>query len=379
MKTSYLLIFALISSCAWNRKQLVEVRNDKDMVDSFELKDARFQKFKEQKIQEAAPVPDPENIEAPEKTLENELAQAGESEDAPKTVVKKEAPKKVVKKLKPKVKVKLASKKQKKRAVNKIIQRRKYPKDYPEEMKVYEKEAKKLWKEFKPNFKVGERFILDVSYLGITAGKVYMRVMPMTKIGNNLSYHFYARIQSAPMFKLIYTLDDYIDSYLDEKTFLPLKFSMVQRESAQKVDSLELFDSDDLKTYFVYKRVKHGKEKNIKLDAFIPKLFHDSFSGLYFMRGLKLEVGKHYEFPVVTRGKLWVVKADIEKKEMIDIQGEEVEAFRIKAVTQFPGVLKKKGDILFWYATSPDHRFLKFEAKVKIGSLSGELVEYSAP
>ena len=55
---------------------------------------------------------------------------------------------------------------------------------------------------------------------------------------------------------------------------------------------------------------------------------------------------------------------------------KDVEAIRIKAETSFPGVLKKRGDIIFWYSNDQTKRVLKFEAKVKIGSIEGLLVGY---
>jgi hypothetical protein len=39
-------------------------------------------------------------------------------------------------------------------------------------------------------------------------------------------------------------------------------------------------------------------------------------------------------------------------------------------------VLQKNGDINFWYSADPARRLLKFKAKVKLGSIYGELVDY---
>jgi hypothetical protein len=115
----------------------------------------------------------------------------------------------------------------------------------------------------------------------------------------------------------------------------------------------------------------------MEFEKYIPGLFQDSYSSLYFVRGLPLSIGDQYEFPVVTRGKVWLLTLKVEKKEKIDVNGKEVEAFRINAETRFPGVLKKKGDIIFWYSTDSLRRLLKFNAKIKLGSVEGELVEFT--
>ena len=65
-------------------------------------------------------------------------------------------------------------------------------------------------------------------------------------------------------------------------------------------------------------------------------------------------------------------------EETTSVNGVDTRAVKIKAETNFPGVLKKSGDINFWYGVEADRRLLKFQAKVKLGSIYGELVEYKA-
>ena len=86
--------------------------------------------------------------------------------------------------------------------------------------------------------------------------------------------------------------------------------------------------------------------------------------------------GSKYDFPVLTRGKAWLLKVEVMGEETISVNSKDVKAYKLQAETHFPGVLQKSGDINFWYATDESRRLLKFQAKVKIGSIFGELVEY---
>ena len=101
----------------------------------------------------------------------------------------------------------------------------------------------------------------------------------------------------------------------------------------------------------------------------------DSFSALFFVRGLDMVKGKAYRFPVVTRGKIWILAMEIMEYEKIDVLGKEIDAIKIKAETRFHGALKKKGDIVFWFSNDQYKRMLRFEANIKIGSVKGVLVE----
>ncbi|MCR9203329.1 MAG: DUF3108 domain-containing protein [Halobacteriovoraceae bacterium] len=253
-----------------------------------------------------------------------------------------------------------------------------YPKDYPEAFIKYDKTSIKAWRKFQPKILVGERFTFKVTYLGVTAGHIQMETLPEAEISGQSVFHFKARMRSARYYSYFYTLDDSLESFVSKDDFIPMKYVLLQRESAQKVDDLQLFDSDELLTYHFYKRLKRGKRKELELKKPIPRYFQDSYSALYFVRGFPLKKGDRYEFPIVTRGKIWILKILVEGTEVIDVNGENVKAIRLNAETRFPGVLEKKGDILFWYSADKLKKLLKFEAQVKIGSVEGELVDYTS-
>ena len=66
----------------------------------------------------------------------------------------------------------------------------------------------------------------------------------------------------------------------------------------------------------------------------------------------------------------------VDRKEKIEVMDEDMEAVKIIAETHYPGVLEKKGDINFWFSADKDKKLLKFDAKVKIGTITGDLIEY---
>ncbi len=251
-----------------------------------------------------------------------------------------------------------------------------YPPGYPEEYKAYDVKSKLVWEKFKPMFYVGEQSVMSITYLGVTAGYITIISKGLAKIKDKDSYHYYARFKSSDAYRYFYWLDDYIESFVEKGTFLPLKYQLIQREKKQNVDDLQLFDFEKMMTYHWFKKVKEGQTKNEKIEKPLPRYAQDSFSALQFVRGLPLTKGDVYEIPVVTRGKIWQLKVEVDGVETTSVNGKDIRAIKIRAETSFPGVLKKSGDIIFWYGAEGERRLLKFQAKVKIGSIFGELVEY---
>lgn len=248
--------------------------------------------------------------------------------------------------------------------------------ELPEEFVDYDEISKPVWERYTPLYFPNEEMHFAIKYLGITAGHIRVVTKPLATIDGRAVMHYQGHMRSARFYEYFYRLDDSIETYVDAKRQIPIRYALIQRESGQNVDDLQVFDHEANKTYFWYKRVKDGKTKEEEKEAFVPDYFHDSFSALFFARGLPYKVGDVYEFPIVTRTRLWLLKMDVEQIEEISIMKKRVPAYRVRAVTRFPGVLERRGDILFWFSADEQKKLLKFRASVKIGAIEGELIEY---
>jgi hypothetical protein len=372
-----LIILLLNTQCAWFSKKFGGKR-DSDLVETFDIQEEQFEQYKISP--QIVDMPEEEEIEEIESKKEPTLSPKPKSAAplpplAPKNRTKKE-PKKSSK----------AALKQKptpspspeiegvvdQGAKEKITI---YPEDYPTLYKEYDQVSKSVWKQYRPKIFVGERIVIRLSYLGVKAGTVSMVVRPHEQIANHTAYYLSARLKSAKFYSYIYKLDDSLHTFVDSESFLPIKYSLMQRESGQSVDDLQLFDRKGLKTHFWYKRIKNEKTKQEKKSAYIPQYALDSFSALYFIRGLPLKDGDLYQIPIITRTKVWIMKVKVEQREQIEVNGERHQAIRINAITHYPGVLKRRGNITFWFADNEHRGFLKFRAKIKIGSVRGERIK----
>lgn len=351
------LTLALLGGCGSfenEKERLLTSEENKDLVNAFDINKEQAELFK---VDDASLA---EGKDAPPVTVVN------------KTISDKKNSKKNGKK------IPSAEKKEVKPVeVQKEVATSLYPSDYPQILKDYDVKSEAIWNKFKPLFYKGEQSIMGISYLGVTAGYITISSKDIVKINDKTAFHYYARFKSKDAYRYFYWLDDTIETYIEKSTFLPVKYSLIQREKKQNVDDLQLFDFKKLKTYHWYKRVKVGSNKEEKIENYIPRYAQDSFSALQFVRSLPMIKGDRYDFPVVTRGKPWLLKVEVMGEETISVNDQKVKAYRIKAETHFPGVLQKSGDINFWYASDEARRLLKFQAKVKLGSIYGELVEYT--
>lgn len=256
-------------------------------------------------------------------------------------------------------------------AVKKVL-----PKDYPPEVMKLNQKGSKVWAKYKSNHPVDEKMYLDIHYLGMTVGKILVVNKGKKVINGKEVWHMHARFKSAPFYSNIYELDDTVDTYVSTEDFLSIRYSLIQRESKVSVDDLQLHDRDQLKTFWFYKQKKvDGKIKNKKVENFIPHFSIDPFSVLFFYQGLPLLDKDVYEIPIINKGKMLLLTSVVEGREVLDTEVGKKKAIRVHATTQYTGETLKSGDIYFWFSDDEKRILLKAQAKIKIGSVTADIVK----
>ena len=340
-------------------------------------------KKKEKAFQASLDVPgevSPEvQVKAPEKLLEKfEVVKIGPEPETAASKNKATSNLKENKKAKPKQeKSKPVVKLKPDLPLTKDVPKNKLPEDYPAELIAVNTDAEKVWKDYKPNHFVDEKVFLDIHYMGMTVGKILVTNRGKKLINGKEVWHFHSRFKSAPFYSKIYELDDTVDTYVTTDQFLSTRFSLIQRESKQNVDDLQLNDRDQMKTFWFYKQVKSDKsEKHKEKDGFIPYFSIDPFSVLFFFQGLPLKTGDIYNIPIINKGKILILKSEVEGRETIDTElGKKMKAVRIHATTRYTGETLKSGDLYFWFSDDEHRKLLKAQAKIKIGSVTADIVE----
>lgn len=355
MKFSYLFIaLFLVSGCSWKHKEFTKILDSDDEVS------------------------DAPQVEASADILEKfEIQETVKTEEAPAATPAKKI------ELKPTKKAVAKNQTVDKKAANPAVAVTTAPakydptkdKDYPKEYFDITKKAEETWKKYSPRHKVGSKTYLDIHYLGMTVGKIMFTNKGLKTIKGQEVWHFHARFKSAPFYSAIYELDDTVDTYVTKNNFLSVRYSLIQRESKQNVDDLQLFDRELLKSFWFYKMVRPDKTKVKNEERPIPAISTDPFSVVFFFQGLPLVNGEKYEIPLMNKGKVLILKAEVEGRETIETEIGKKKAIRLHAMTKYTGDHLKSGDMTFWFSDDDNRTLLRASAKIKIGSVTADVVE----
>lgn len=225
-------------------------------------------------------------------------------------------------------------------------------------------------------FKPGERTVLSLTYFGVEAGTLDLRVLPYKYIGDRKVVHIRGHGASTSVFAMVYKVDDVGDSYMDYDGLFAHKLQLKVNESARKQDLLELYDQRKQQVYY-WERLVHDK-KGLRITQFTKEIVdytQDAVTAAFYLRTLPLEVGKEYSYPMVSNGRVWNVTAKVLRREMLTTEKGVFPALVIQPETRFEGVLSKAGDSFFWISDDEHRSFLKIDAKIKVGKVIAYLKE----
>jgi Protein of unknown function (DUF3108) len=218
-----------------------------------------------------------------------------------------------------------------------------------------------------------------VSYFGAEAGKLTLQVKPFVEVNNRKSYNFYMGLKTSSLFSKFYSVDDYVETFIDFEELVPHVFKLSARESGKLVSANSFFNNNTLKATFWEKKYteKNGEEEK-KLAWNILPYSQNAFSGIFYMRVFKWDIGKENSFRVADDEKNIVFKATAMEKVKLDTDAGEFSAIKIKATVVTRGALTQAGDFYIWISDDERKIILRLEAEIKIGKIVSEIVEYKS-
>ncbi|MCC7440345.1 MAG: DUF3108 domain-containing protein [Bdellovibrionales bacterium] len=226
---------------------------------------------------------------------------------------------------------------------------------------------------------VGERQVYEITYFGMVAGELAVQAMPHKFINDRKVFYLRGHVKSSKVFSLFYRINDTVESFIDHEGLFSHRFHMILDETKQSRDSLELFDAERQQTY-IWNRTNHrdkGYRETKKFKPMKEPFSQDSLSALYYLRFLPLKIGEKYRVPVVSEGKNWEAEVHVIRREILETAVGKVPTLMLKPLTRFRGVARQKGDSFLW-VTDDDRRIVvRMHAKVRVGGVSAEIVEWS--
>ncbi len=225
-------------------------------------------------------------------------------------------------------------------------------------------------------FKVGEKMVIELTWLALPAGRAVLEVREGEVYKGRKTWHFWGNVLSSKIVDKIYHVDNTIESFVDFEGLIPYKFLLHMFETRQLKETKVVFDHLNGKAHYWSKRIsKHwGDEKKDVIDDIKP-LSQDIYSALYYTRTLDFELNKTISFFIYENSKNMEVKATPVSNELVNTKVGFFQAWKIDVELFLDNVLKQTGKSFLWLSDDSNKFIVKFEAEVKIGSLKGTLVE----
>jgi hypothetical protein len=217
-------------------------------------------------------------------------------------------------------------------------------------------------------FRVPERLTYDLTWTGIKAGTATLEI-----IQNSDTMQIVSTAKSADWMSFFYTVDDRVESVLlspQPPSLLgqPQSYRMKIREGRHRRNKEVVFDPGRHSALYI----DHlgGEKKSIPLNDNV----FDPLSSFYYVRTIKLEVGKPVFVDILDNKKLWNVEILVLRKEKVRTKLGLFDTVVIKPLMKSEGIFSRKGDMLIWLTDDERRLPVLMRTKVVVGSVTATLV-----
>lgn len=224
-------------------------------------------------------------------------------------------------------------------------------------------------------FKVGEKVVHAVSYLGATAGHLTFSVKPFAVVNGKKSYNFVIDVKSTSFFSRVFAVDDQIQTYVDYDELVPHAFKLNIHDAYQVKEAQSYFDNESLRAdYWEHRYTEKGGHEEKKQNWAILPYSQNPFSAIFYMRVFNWTVGKDYVFRVADDEKNVEFKAHALGKEVLNTEAGTFNTIKLKAEVVSRGKLKAT-DFYLWITDDSRKYVVRIDVKLPVGTLTSEAIK----
>ncbi len=224
-------------------------------------------------------------------------------------------------------------------------------------------------------FEIGERQVLEGSWMGLPAGQATLEVRKGPEIGGRKTILLWGNALSSRLVDTVLHVDNTMESYVDAEGLFPYKFLLHMVETFQNKETRVSFDHTKGKAYYWAKRIsqKMGNQDIDRTDVIVP-LTQDMWSALFFVRLQDYELNKKFTIPVYENDKNMVAEFIPVANELVRTKAGVFQTWKILMELKLNSVLRPSGAMYMWVSDDSKRYLVKFDIKLNLGSLAGELV-----
>jgi hypothetical protein len=215
---------------------------------------------------------------------------------------------------------------------------------------------------------VPEKLTYSLTWTGIKGGTATQEI-----IDEGDSIRVVSTARSADWITAFFPVEDRIESVLFKAApphlGLPQRYRMKIREGSHRRDKELIFDHKSKKAEYI-DHLKNEKETINILDN-----TYDAYSSFFYLRTMKLEVGKSVFVNILDNKKLWNVEVQVLEREKLSTILGKVETVRVRPLMKSEGIFNRKGAIDIWLTDDDRHIPVKMKTKIAIGSITATLVK----
>jgi hypothetical protein len=219
-------------------------------------------------------------------------------------------------------------------------------------------------------YTVEERFRFSVSWLGIEGGELVIALKRDPATEN--SFCIDVTVKSAGLLAMLYPVEDRFQTFVQGELRLPWRYVLEQHEGKRHNRKETTYDQD---TYELQYRRNDEPLKTYTLDGPV----HNEFSSFMYMRTLSFPSTGEVVVPTFADQKRHEIVVTLEGHETVaSILGAR-SALMVRPHLTFKGLYEKLGNPDIWLTDDTYRIPLRIKAKIIIGSLVAELIEYQGP
>lgn len=222
-------------------------------------------------------------------------------------------------------------------------------------------------------FPVGEKLTYKLKWGFITVGRGEVSSEWIEYDGKRM-IALRAKARTSAIVARVYPVDDDIESIVDPKTFLPVKYTQRLREGKHVRNESTIFDHDAKLATWTSKLDMSSKVIPIE------KGTRDVLSLLYFMRRTGIKPGEAKSFRVLVDDKIFDLKLKGIEYDHVRVRKKgKLRCMRIQPDAKFGGIFSRKGEVRMWFTDDKRRICTAVRGKVPMVSLKAQLLSVDGP
>ncbi len=220
-----------------------------------------------------------------------------------------------------------------------------------------------------PIFSQSEELVYKVSWMGITAGSITMRLENNPDKTSPDLLRGVVIGKTSSTFSFFFKVRDTFISVFDRKTLLPVEYSKNIREGRYRKDLTIKYDHEN-----------NSARSKAKTYPILP-MSRDPISCIYKIRDVPLYVGEVIQLNADSHGTNYPIQIKVTEREYVKFRHGGKYAFKCEPLPTWEGRVfeKKKSKVVLWLSDDEYRVPLKIYSKVRIGTIKAKLVSRKGP